>query len=142
MNLEELETHSVIFDSLEIAEKAQRMMQKDIDNFNELFERIDEQKSASEQIQTLFKDKAILDQSEEQELLEELESLEAGQVESQLNNSILKQKLVQQRKNEEDQIGMLEKELENLSLDAGETTSQSTRQSEERKESRKAPQYV
>ena len=34
---------------------------------------------------------------------------------------------------------MLEKELENLSLDAGETNSQSTRQSEERKESRKAP---
>lgn len=46
LNLEEMETHSVIYDSLNIAEKAGKSMQKDIENYEDLFDRIDEQRAA------------------------------------------------------------------------------------------------
>jgi len=44
--LEELETHSVILDSLSIAEKAGKSLQRDLESYEDLFDRIDEQKSA------------------------------------------------------------------------------------------------
>jgi hypothetical protein len=46
MALEEVQTHSIIYESLAIAEKAQRVMQKDYESYSDLFAKIDENKSA------------------------------------------------------------------------------------------------
>jgi hypothetical protein len=42
MQLEEIETQSVIFDSLSMAEKVGRALQKDVESYEDLFERLDE----------------------------------------------------------------------------------------------------
>ncbi len=80
MSLEEIETHSVIYESLDIAEKAQRTMQKDYESYSELFAKIDEAKTAQEEISSFIGSKAI-DKGEEEALMRELDSLEEHQVE-------------------------------------------------------------
>ena len=99
LNLEEMETHSVLMDALDLAEKAGKSMQRDMNSYEELFERIDEQKSAQEQISNFIMQQSKLDISEmdESALLEELNELEAGNVEDQLNNSQMQSRLQKQR---------------------------------------------
>ncbi|TNV84443.1 hypothetical protein FGO68_gene14404 [Halteria grandinella] len=122
LNLEELETHSVILDSLQIAEKAGKSLQRDLESYEDLFERIDEQKSAQDQINALFAGK-VEQVEEDSVLLDELEQLEAEQV---LENGQLTRAVEQQRVNvgqkkvnagkQQREIDMLERELEELSL--------------------------
>ncbi|TNV73926.1 hypothetical protein FGO68_gene4457 [Halteria grandinella] len=122
LNLEELETHSVILDSLQIAEKAGKSLQRDLESYEDLFERIDEQKSAQEQINALFAGK-VEQVEEDSVLLDELEQLEAEQV---LENGQLTRAVEQQRVNvgqqkvkvekQQREIDMLERELEELSF--------------------------
>lgn len=40
--MEELETHSVIYDSLNMAEKVGRTMQKDLESYEDLMDKLDE----------------------------------------------------------------------------------------------------
>lgn len=81
LTLEEMETHGAIYDSLCLAEKAGKTMQKDLENYEELFERIDTQKTAQEQLNSFIADRARIEVEEDSVLLEELEQLEVGQVE-------------------------------------------------------------
>lgn len=81
----------------------------------------------------MIQTKAQIGEKEEEELMEELERLEAGEVEGELNNSQLKERLSKQRK-EERQVEMLERELEELSLGGEETEASSVISKEERKE--------
>lgn len=81
----------------------------------------------------MIQTKAQIGEKEEEELMEELERLEAGEVEGELNNSQLKERLSKQRE-EERQVEMLERELEELSLGGEETEASSVISKEERKE--------
>jgi hypothetical protein len=113
MALEEVQTHSIIYESLAMAEKAQRVMQKDYESYSDLFAKIDDNKSVQEEVSSFMASKAF-DQGEEEALLQELENLEVAQAENQLENSALNARLAKQR--EEEQVGLLERELESLSI--------------------------
>lgn len=77
MALEEVQTHSIIYETLAMAEKAQRVMQKDYESYSDLFAKIDENKSVQEELSSFMASKAI-DQGEEEALLQELDNLEVA----------------------------------------------------------------
>jgi hypothetical protein len=57
-------------------------MQKDLETYEELFDKIDEQKSAQDQLASLFSERAKTDVENDSQLLEELDSLEIGEIEA------------------------------------------------------------
>jgi hypothetical protein len=75
---------------------------------------MDEQRSKQEQIGELFK--AKIDVKEESELLEELNNMEAREVEGQLENIELEQKVRAQRDKERNELEELERQLEEMTI--------------------------
>jgi predicted transcriptional regulator len=87
MRIEEMETHTTMYDALTLAEKAGRTLQKDIENYEDIMEKLEEQKVNHEAVSEFIKDKGgrLEDDSE---LMEELERLEAGSVEEELSGKV------------------------------------------------------
>lgn len=123
MRIEEMETHTTMYDALTLAEKAGRSLQKDIESYEDIMEKLEEQKANHESVQEFIKDKGgrLEDDSE---LMEELERLEAGSVEDELDgkvniSQIKAQKLEEderERERQERELELLEKQLEEIRL--------------------------
>jgi hypothetical protein len=50
MRIEEMETHTTMYDVLTLAEKAGRTLQKDIENYEDIMEKLEEQKANHEAV--------------------------------------------------------------------------------------------
>lgn len=81
--MEETESQSVLWQTLDLAEKAGRSMQKEIEGYEELFDRIEEQRSAQDKVSGMLQARAsdISVEMDEDSLLKELEELEVSSVE-------------------------------------------------------------
>ena len=62
--LEALATQSSTFDTLDQAERASKSMLKDLDQYESLFVRLDDQKAAQDELGQLFKDSVVIDDSQ------------------------------------------------------------------------------
>jgi hypothetical protein len=58
---------------LDLAEKAGKTLQRDMDEYEELFNRIEEQRNVQEQLQSFMKDRTNISAEQDKALLEELE---------------------------------------------------------------------
>ena len=114
MSLMELESHKMLHDALEVSEYVGRIMQTDLEEFEHLFSKMDEQRSKQEQIGELFK--AKIDVKEESELLEELNNMETREVEGQLENLELEQRVRAQKDKEKNELEELERQLEEMTI--------------------------
>ena len=116
IQLDEIDTHNTIMDVLDLAVKTGSSLKRDLEKYEDLFERIDEQRSTQEELATYIKQQSSYSMGDESQLLQELEDLEVEAVEGQLNNSQLRERVERQKLNESIEIRELERQLEELSV--------------------------
>jgi len=76
-NIQNMEANDNMYSALKLAELANNTMKKDVTEFENLLEKLDQQKDASDEVSNLVASKAI-SVEEEDELNQELEELEEG----------------------------------------------------------------
>lgn len=84
-------------------------------DYEELFDKIEDQRQQQEQMNNYLKEKGKLAEGEEQLLLDELDELESGEAIEQLQFDKVPAYKARKQK-EEDEMIMLERQLEELSL--------------------------
>ncbi|CDW85345.1 UNKNOWN [Stylonychia lemnae] len=131
MNIEELQSQSVIYDALNLAEQAGKSLNKDIDQYEDLFDKMEEQQQNQRQINEFIQEKSSMSKDEEASILKELEELEAGNVIEELNYNPLpvKEPAFEKEKSKQDQLDqeleLLEQQLAELNV-VGDDSSQQT----------------
>eukprot|EP00347_Sterkiella_histriomuscorum_P000879 403374172 len=122
MNIEELSSQSVIYDALNLAEQTGKTLTKDLDQYEDLFDKMEDLQQQQKDTQSLFKEKAI-SKEEEFELQQELDQLEAQAAQEGFDKinvqneplPTIKQRPVQEEDLDQ-QLRKLQEELEGLQI--------------------------